>query len=282
MIRTLRYSSAVRKSLRENTKHQFSQSHALRLYRSNAIYTCIPKNACSTMRLSLAFYNGCVDDTADFGWIHSNNATFRADLASLAGASYTFVILRCPYARLASGYLDKIVAGKPPSNKLHSPVYRRLPSRWKRIRKVHHAFSKKVVDAFSFSDFIQFLRTDRVRRADQHWRPQVDFLVYQNYDDWFCVEEFSTVVTTLKKKIGLDVIDARALTTHGTDALTEIHDEQFSTMPASAVRAMKARGECPSKRSLYSDEQVATVREIFSEDLAIYTSMFGTKTLMFS
>ena len=73
------------------------------------------------MRLSLAFYNGCVDDTADFGWIHSNNATFRADLASLAGASYTFVILRCPYARLASGYLDKIVAGKPPSNKLHRP-----------------------------------------------------------------------------------------------------------------------------------------------------------------
>ncbi|TAL45777.1 MAG: hypothetical protein EPN89_11775, partial [Methylovulum sp.] len=82
--RPFKYSSASYVNLSKNQQHQFAQGHALRIYNSNSIYSFIPKNACSTMRVSLAIANGCIADTdkldeLDFNWIHNNNDTFRAD-----------------------------------------------------------------------------------------------------------------------------------------------------------------------------------------------------------
>ena len=84
-------------------------SHALKIYKTGAIDTFIPKNACSTMRLSVAIANCCIADASGFEWIHNNNDTFRANLEDLIRATYTFVILRDPFVRLASCFLDKIV-----------------------------------------------------------------------------------------------------------------------------------------------------------------------------
>ena len=57
--RLLKYVQSDTGNLRLNPKHQVAASHALNIYSSGAIYTFIPKNACSTMRLSLAIANGC-------------------------------------------------------------------------------------------------------------------------------------------------------------------------------------------------------------------------------
>ena len=48
--------------LSENAEHAFAERHALNVYKSNSIYSFIPKNACSTLRLSLAVANGVVTD----------------------------------------------------------------------------------------------------------------------------------------------------------------------------------------------------------------------------
>lgn len=291
LIRKFRYSSILKKKLIENNKHQFAQEHGLRLYKSNAIYTFIPKNACSTMRLSLAFYNGTVDDISDFEWIDSNNSTFQADLASLSSASYTFVILRCPYSRLASFYLDKIVNYQKITKKLyrqlcqlHGGILGKI-GRFQFLKKVYSKSYKNYINSLSFYDFVKSLKQDRIKKGDQHWnhhwRPQVNFLVYKDYDDWFCLEEFSKAITTLKDKINLDVIDARKLTSHGTDTFEKVHDEGFSTLPSSVIREMRQNGKCPSLRSLYNDELIEAVNEIYSEDIAIYQAVFGNKNLMF-
>ena len=108
--RQLNYTANSYVKLNKNMQHKLAQNHALRIYKSNSIYSFIPKNGCSTMRLSLALANGCISDPKDFEWIHNNSLTFSADLPSLLLADYTFVILRCPFARLASVYLDKIVS----------------------------------------------------------------------------------------------------------------------------------------------------------------------------
>ena len=63
--RRLRYASAVTDILEKaNTKHIFAQKHAMNVYAQGAIYSLIPKNACSTMRLSIAIENGCVKEAA--------------------------------------------------------------------------------------------------------------------------------------------------------------------------------------------------------------------------
>jgi hypothetical protein len=266
-IRPFRYATAsYRNLLKYNEPHAFAMHHALRLYAANAIYTYIPKNACSTLRLSLAIANGCIRDTADFQWIHHNNTTFCADLASAQTATYTFVVLRCPYARLASAYLDKIVG--------------HYPEAWAFYELA--GYQREVSD-ISFDFFIRQLAEPSIRTANIHWRPQVDFLLYDQYDDYFAVENFSHVVQSLQQKIDLSVVDARHLTQHGTDDFTLLGQVgDYAQQSAFSIRQLKHAGQCPRHAALYTDELIALVKKHYAADIALYESLFGTKGLLFS
>lgn len=263
-MRILKYSAQSYLALRSNSEHTFAAQCALRIYQANAIYSFIPKNACSTLRLSLAIANGCIESTDDFNWIHANNKTFSADLPSLANATYTFTVLRCPYARLASAYLNKIVEKRSDA--------------WQLLKLTKRRFE---IEEITFDRFIKLLRQPNVRKGNLHWRPQVDFLVYKQYDDYFCLEEFSTAVSTLKDKINLDVVDARPLTKHGIDRLSILSEGNFSKRSPSEIYSMKASGQCPAPRSLYTDELVNIVNKHYKADIDLYKSIFGTKNLMF-
>lgn len=264
-MRVLNYSSQTYQPLSQNPVHQFAANHALRLYTSNTIYSFIPRNACSTLRLSLAIANGCIESPQDFNWIHQNNSTFIADLPSLATASYTFTILRCPYARLASTYLDKIV---------------------NRDREAWHFLDllkrETNIQDLTFEKFINALIHLQVRKGKIHWRPQIDFLVYQQYGDYFCLEQFPTAITTLKEKINLDIVDARPLTRHGIDGLTIIHEGDFSNTPPYEIRTLKASGKCPAPKQLYTKALIDIVSQHYKDDIDLYTTLFGTENLMFS
>lgn len=264
-MRVLNYSAQTYSALHKNSAHQFAAKRALRLYPAKAIYSFIPKNGCSTLRLSLALANGCIESINDFNWIHKNNGTFSADLDSLLTAKYTFTVLRCPYARLASAYLDKI-AGQNLNPRQRANFIER----------------KVDVDVLTFADFIHLLKQQSVRKSDIHWRPQVDFLVYKHYDDYFCLEQFPTAVATLKSKIGLSVVDARPLTKHGIDKLQLLQKGDFSNMPPSEILTMKSTGKCPAPKLLYTDELVKIVAKHYGVDIELYESIFGSQDLMFA
>ena len=265
--RFLRYSASSYKPLKkQNSQFDFSRKHALCLFRSNAIYTFIPKNACSTLRLSLAVENGVIKTPDDFGWIHSNNGTFSAELADLIRADYTFVVLRCPYKRLASTYLDKIVG--------------RTGTAWQLKAALRHSIN---LDEFTFSDFVQALKSEKTRKSDIHWREQVDFLVYEEYDDYFCLENFEYAVSRLKEKIDFNIIDARSFTKHGTDRYKILDEnEDFSTTnPIDLLFLLKKDGHCPHPKSLYNQELREIVKDCYGEDIKLYSSLFGISNLLF-
>ena len=267
MNRQLRYSAdTYHNLLKNNPKHQLAMKHALRIYRSNSIYSFIPKNACSTMRLSLALENQCIKNKEDFNWIHQNNNTFSADLASLVTADYTFVILRCPYARLASCYLDKIVDRNQDAWTLHNLIDR-----------------AQDLSDISFEVFVNLMNKPAIRKGNIHWQPQIDFLVYEQYDDYFCMEEFDIAIETLNEKIGLSVVDARNLTQHGMDQLEQINDDQFyGQISPDEIFYLKRSGQYPNPKLLYNDELIEIVKDCYQEDILLYTEMFGLENLMFS
>ena len=93
----------------ENDLYTFSSSYTLSIYPIDAICTFIPKNACTTLRYSIAVANGFLKDINDIAWIHSNNSTFISTQREVALAKYTFVVLRCPFRRVASAFLEKFV-----------------------------------------------------------------------------------------------------------------------------------------------------------------------------
>lgn len=217
------------------------------------------------MRLSLALANGCISDPADFNWIHKNNETFIADLASLALADYTFVILRCPYARLASAYLDKIVDRTTEAWMLYDAV----------DRKVEPA-------AMTFRVFVDAATHPKLLRANIHWRPQVDYLVYKDYDDYFSLEDFAAAKPVIEAKARLEVVDARKLTKHGTDRFVLLNDINYADTLPDDIGALKKSGKLPALNALYDDEIVARVAKHFKKDINLYKSLFGAKNLMFS
>jgi hypothetical protein len=261
LLRHARFSYA---SLDINSKHNFAAKHALRIYRSNSIYSFIPKNACSTMRLSLAIANCCIADVSDFNWVHQNNETFSADLEALIRADYTFVILRDPLARLASCYLDKFVAKEAPAWHFHTSIDRTLHP-----------------DDMSFAALVESLRAEPVRNADIHWRPQTDFLVYDRYDDYFAVEQFASAALTIKQKAGLDIVDARPLTKHGLDRFRLLPpDRDYSQTPAFDIAWLHRNGETPHPRSLYTQDLAETVATIYADDMSLYADKIGRPTMM--
>ena len=254
-----------------NNKQQFAESFAQEIYLSNTIYSHIPKNASSTMRYSVALANGLITQETDISWVYANNMTFTPSLRFQRLADYTFVILRCPYSRLASAFLDQIV---------RRPHMYLMQQRKTGIRRV--VVDQIIARHITFERFVLKLRDDRgFLRLNAHWRPQVDFLLYENYSDYFCVEAMNVAVDTLKSKIDLNVVDTRSLAKHGIDRFRKIDIEKGFKLSVPQFRKMKNENTILDPKCLYSKELLNIVSELYSEDIDLYKSKFGDKNLMF-
>ncbi len=259
--RRLRHAAAVG-PLARNEVHTFAAEHALMIAPSRAVYSFIPKNGCSTMRLSVAIANGAVAGPADVNWIHLNNSTFAASLEWLLTAQYTFAILRCPFRRLASCYLDKIVGRYPPMWKLYEMTGRAVEP-----------------EAMTFRAFVTAISDPEMLILDEHWRPQTDFLVYETYDDLFDLADFAAAAARLRDRIGLDIVDARELTRHGTDHL-EPSDAYGPDTPPLALLNARAEGRIATAGSLYDAALRAEVADLYADDAALMRDTFGPGSLM--
>ncbi len=258
-----RHSGAKAIKLINNPAHKFAMNHSMMIYSKNALYSFIPKNACSTLRLTTAINNGCIDNMDEGHWIHNNNGTFNATLGEAIKADYTFVILRCPYHRLASVFLDKIVSKEPDAWNYRSALGRKIE-----------------LDDISFRDFVLSLRKGLIFNSNTHWRKQCDFLLFKEYTDYFCLENFNEAIDTLKRRIDLDIVDARSLTNHGTEKYILVSDGNYSDTPAFDISVMKRQGFCPSHKSLYDQELYDIVSELYSQDIELYVEKFTSANLM--
>ena len=240
----------------QNEKYAYSLERTLSIYPLNAVYTYIPKNACTSLRYSVAIINGFVDDISDLNWIHQNNETFNSTQREIVLASYTFVVLRCPFTRVASCFFDKIV-GK---------VFDFTDSSGSKL-------------SVSFHDFLQIVKSQKRVDRNEHWRNQSDFLHYEEYDDYFSLEQFPNAIKKLSNK-GLKVIDTRNEMKHSLLGLNKV-DGNFSKTTEIEINKMKELGDIPSYQSMFDEETIDLVREIYSDDIDLYVSKFGDKDLLF-
>lgn len=261
--RLLRYARTQLVPLHLNTAHEAAAVQALVHYPTGAVYSFIPKNACSTLRMSFALANGCIAGPEDWVWIHPNNGTFRATLRELVTAPYTFVVLRCPFARLASVFLDKITG--------------RYPDFWALHRRERDQLDP---DETTFRDFVAAISEPGALEANIHWRPQVDFLVYESYDDVFALERFGDAVARLAQK-GIAVADARALTGHGTGHLVT-EEGAFADTPIHVLAEMKRQGRAPRHAALYDAALITQVRALYGGDITLYETCCRAEDMLFA
>jgi len=224
------------------------------------------------MRYSVAIANGLINKHSDIKWIKNNHTTFSPDLRSQVLSDYTFILLRCPFSRLASAFLDKIV-------------------KWPHLYfngKQKRGYIKSKLDNLSLSlvTFEKFVlklyKNDNFLRSNAHWRPQIDFLLFNDYDDYFCVEEMEVVVKTLKHKINFEVVDARHITKHGIDQHQRIRTENGFLLTTFEILEQKTRNMVVQPKSLFSARLVELISEIYADDIQLYLDNFGKTNLLFS
>lgn len=259
-----RYSAVNNLALKSNPEFCFSLDHSLALFKKNAVYTFIPKNACSTIRYSLAIANGCLGVGEDVNWIHKNNKTFVVDLRDAVVAEYSFVFLRCPFRRLASVFLDKIVNKEGPTAWMFYDLIGR----------------EIALDDLTFNDFVHLLLDRGLIRREIHWRPQIDFLLYKEYSDVFAIEEFAKAANVLKEKIGFKIYDARPLTKHGSDQFELIEDGLWHNVPVKEIGALRNIGKLPSTDSMYSKSLYSLVSRGYASDIDLYKRELGFENIL--
>ncbi|MGR3377572.1 sulfotransferase family 2 domain-containing protein [Salipiger abyssi] len=271
MVRQFKYAKSTHAPLSKNALHKFAAKHAIGLFNIASVYTYIPKNVCSTFRYSAAISNGVLREGDDPNWIHKNNETFNPTLEYLVTAAYTFTVLRCPYRRIASAFLNKVVDTEI------GPKYTLPISFAGRVKR------KVVKDEYykdlSFKEFCKILKGLEHAEFEKHWRPQTYFLLYEDYDDYFCVEDLGTAVAKLAE-VGFAVHDTRKHLKHDTSHY-EKAGGAFSETNVGEIREMKAGGSLPTYESLFDDETKALIDGIYKDDLDLYDAHFAPDLKLF-
>jgi FtsZ-binding cell division protein ZapB len=249
--------------LDDNAFHKFAASHTICHYASNTVATYIPKNACTSLRYSFAVANGLINGEQDFDWIHANSTSFCASNAEICRADYTFAILRNPFTRIVSFFLDKL-AGRPS---------------YKGDSSYEHAreLFPLVDNELTFRAFVSHLweNPDKLAR-NQHIRSQVDFLLYESYDDLFSVEQLDKAAARVSAKCGLHLYDTRRLSRHTTHLKTQVKSKDLPDLNISQLEELASKGLTPCPLAIYDDELAFKVHAMYASDVMLYQDSFSS------
>ena len=245
-------------NLKTNKDHDFAIKHTSIHYKSNTVCTWIPKNGCSNLRYSIAKENGTITSVEEIEWIHQNNDCFNASTKEALQADYTFVILRNPFKRLLSFFLDKLC---------HSQEDQSEES----YKRAHKAFNFN--SNLSYSDFIDHIweNTDSIY-DDEHTRPQCDFLLYRNYDQYFALEEIKQANEQIHYKTGINVEDIRDKNSIFTSKGCERSDQIMHNTPADEISSLLKQSKVPITENMYTNEMAKKVSALYLQDILLYCS----------
>jgi len=258
--------SSLREACKRNPRFLSAINHSAMIFPSYALCTWIPKCGCSNIRFSVAVQNGILNSNADIDFIHTNNDLFIPTLLFCYEAKYTFIFLRCPFERLASAFLDKLVSGR----EVHATSLRCYNN------MDHLDFRQN----FNFSNFIKEICEMPVDNMNIHWRPQSQFLLFQKYDKYFDLAQITEAKQQLKRDINFDLFDTREYLTHDTSKFSKSHFNEAYHLSLEALANLKKKGIVPSYESMYTRELIDLVSSFYRQDIELYCRHFGKSRFM--
>lgn len=135
---------------------------------TECVFSSVPKNGCTTVKASLLQAEGIPFTTTS---IHKVAEPFRLRSVYVHDSTRSIIVLRDPVERAVSAYVDKIVM---------------LAEHWARDLVNSTLQGTGLVDSpvakLSFREFVQFLMLVPNDALDRHFRPQVDFWIFEQYD----------------------------------------------------------------------------------------------------
>ena len=120
-------------------------------------------------------------------------------------------------------------------------------------------------------DFVKTLwREPELINSDIHVKRQIDFLIYNKYDDYFSLENYGEAIDKIYQKTGLKVVDTRGMGSgKTTQKLTESSNIDYTTKSSEISKLMEI-GEKPNIKNMYSDELCRMVGTLYLPDILMY------------
>ena len=107
---------------------------------------------------------------------------------------------------------------------------------------------------------------------DIHLKHQSDFLIMQDYDNWFDVSQFAELKSLLKNQVDFTLFDTREIANHTTHKLNKIHDTYLGNIPLNELRRLKEEEKCvPATESMYNKASLERIAILYMPDLLLYT-----------
>ena len=243
-------------NLKSNQDHEFAIKHTLYHYKSNAVCTWIPKNGCSNLRYSVSKENGAISSVDEIEWIHRNNDCFNANTKESLKADYTFIILRNPFKRLLSFFLDKLC----------HPQEEQTEGSYQHAQETFN-FSENN----SFLDFINYIwENPNSIYNDEHTRPQCDFLLYRQYDDYFALEGIDAANARIYEMTGIKIDDIRDKNSIFTSKGCEYTSAISSNTKASEIKTYLDQNIVPMVDNMFTQDMIKKVATLYLHDIILY------------
>ena len=259
-LNRLNKTSNCPENLSNNKEHNYAKQFTLVHINTNSICTWIPKNGCSALRYSIALANGAIENIDDIAWIHSNNQTFSADNKELLQNQYSFVVLRNPFKRILSFFLDKCC---------HSTSQAKNDKSYQHAQEI---FS--INESTTFESFVDNIwQYPSLIKKDNHTTPQCDFLIFKQYDDYFQFENFQSLEKTLQEKINLEIKDTRdynSIYTSKDSVRTQSINEKTCVHE---IEKLLRDSKRPIEENMYTDQMVARISALYISDIILYITV---------
>lgn len=258
----------------------------------NYIYYYNPKSACSTHRtIFLELHRDVISEGQEMR-LKDVNARFRPTGvldSKVTSGFYKYTVVRNPYSRLVSAYLDKCFEFKYAAHKRY-----KNEQLVKTIQEPISQFLRRGVDletGYSFHEFIDYLKlrkTRSYRGVNMHFHPQLfrDGNVklnaaYRIEDD---IEQMKKIYREIfidhpiKKQQAEELCDEYALKkVNPTVALADersVYDGFVGNANFTLLNKLKDAGSKFDYGSFYNEEILLKVSEIAREELDLYEYSF--------
>lgn len=176
------------------------------------LYLPIAKNACSSVKTLIAELGGMpklqpgedIHAVLDLGLnnlvlLHRDDTEIHAMLSDPSWMR--FAILRDPYDRLVSLYVEKFVR-----HRTHVGGRITIDPVLKRALNKDKLTEADYEQGISFDMFARDLMSEPAERLDPHWRPQSLYLSHINYTHLYTVDNLSVLKQDLEQHLGHEVI----------------------------------------------------------------------------
>lgn len=251
-------------------------------HRYKFVYCPIPKVACSSFKrfavelsdlenkqevlnLPPKLFHAYVDHNLSFfaNYLHQRETA----MALLDNPDYfKFAIVRNPWDRLTSAYLNKFV--KPIDIEQSS-------SPGKQVVEEHYQGKNFPVDysrGITFKEFIEYLLTHKNEEIDGHWQPQSMFINQNKFDYLGRIETLDTDFAAIAKCIGVEADLGWANRSKRAEVTNNISTEDYPSYTPAQLRQLP---QYPSYTEFYNSELLDLVKERYTEDVENFGYQFG-------